>query len=88
MVRTFAILATALLAGHGAGAQTTLASCGCDPLVMMIEADVRSDVICPDDATAEALLQTWGPVRPEGARILLIRKASGLTAWAPGGSAS
>lgn len=69
----------------GAQAQADLGNCGCDPLVVMLEDQARADVICPKEATRERLLDIWGPSRPEGARILVIRKG-GETTWAPAGT--
>lgn len=66
-----------------AHAQSDMSQCSCDPLVVMIDDGQRSDVICPAADTRASLLETWGAIRPEGARLLVIRKATGTTAWAP-----
>lgn len=83
--RTLALATGLLISLSGfAQAQSDMSQCGCDPLVLMIEENQRSDVICPAADTRAALLEKWGPVRPDGARILVIRKTGGETAWAPG----
>ena len=67
-------------------AQSPLDRCDCDPLVVMIEDNVRTDVICPGATTTDALLRNFGAMRPDGAKILVIRKTDGSTAWAPEGA--
>lgn len=87
-MKRFALVGIAglMLAAPGAEAQVTAGQCGCDPLVVMIDEGVRGDIICPGSQTRDALLRHWGASRPDGASILVIRKSSGKTAWAPEGS--
>lgn len=76
----------AVLAGHSTFAQGVPDRCTCDPIVVMIGDDRKSDVICPGSQTRDALLQTWGPSRPQGSKIIVIRKSTGMATWAPEGS--
>jgi hypothetical protein len=83
MIRTALLASAVSLSSVGMlAAQTPPASCGCDPLVIMIEEGARADVICPDPTTRAALLDLWSGTRPEGATRLVIRKSTGRADWA------